>query len=56
MNDRIELLGRNIERYKIIIELRESMRTCNEDAHKECDVCVGMQYAINIIERRIEEI
>ena len=55
MNDRIELLTRNIERYKIIIELRESMRTCNEDI-KECDVCVGLQYAINIIERRTEEI
>ena len=54
MNDRIELLTRNIERYKVIIDLRESMRTCNEDI-KECDVCVGLQYAINIVERRIEQ-
>ena len=54
MNERIELLTRNIERYKIIIDLRKSMETCNED-QKECDVCVGLQYAINIIERRVEE-
>lgn len=55
MNDRIELLTRNIERYKIIIDLRKSIETCNED-QKECDVCVGLQYAINIVERRLEEI
>ena len=55
MNERIELLTRNIERYKIIIEIRKSMATCNEDATNECDVCVGLQYAINIIERRIEK-
>ena len=50
----MELLTRNIERYKIIIDLRKSITTCNEDI-RECDVCVGLNYAINIVERRIEQ-
>ena len=54
MNERIELLTRNIERYKIILDLRKSIETCNED-QKECDVCVGLQFAIAIVERRIEK-
>lgn len=55
MNDRIEMLTRNIERLKTIMEIGESMRKCDEDTDKKCDVCVGLQYAINIIERRIEK-
>ena len=53
MNEKIEMLTREVERWKIIGDLRESMRTCNEDI-KECDVCVGLQYAINIVTRRME--
>lgn len=55
MNERIELLTRNIERYKVIIDLRKSIETCNENKDVNCDVCVGLQYAINIVERRLEE-
>jgi hypothetical protein len=54
MNDRIEMLTREVERWKIIIEIQNSIATCNEDAKTECDVCVGLQYAINIIKRRLE--
>jgi hypothetical protein len=53
MEDRIEMLTREVERWKIIIEIQNSIATCNEDA-RECDVCVGMKYAINIIKRRLE--
>jgi len=54
MNDKIELLTRNIERLQTILSIRSSMAKCDEDKDKECDVCVGLQYAINIIERRLE--
>jgi hypothetical protein len=53
MEDRIEMLTREVERWKIIIEIQNSIATCNEDI-RECDVCVGMKYAINIIKRRLE--
>jgi len=53
MNERIEMLTREVERWKIIQEIQNSIHTCNEDV-KECDVCVGLQYAINIIKRRLE--
>ncbi len=55
MNERIELLTRNLERLRIIGDLLESIRTCNEDKAKECDVCVGMRFSINIINRRMEK-
>jgi hypothetical protein len=54
MSDRIEMLNRELERWKIITEIQKSIATCNEDAKTECDVCVGMRYAINIIKRRLE--
>lgn len=54
LDERISLLTRNLERYQTIVDLRESIRTCNEDA-QTCDVCVGLNFAINIIKRRIEE-
>ena len=54
MNDKIEMLNREVERWAIICELQKSIATCNEDTHKDCDVCVGMKYAINIIKRRLE--
>ncbi len=47
------MLTREVERWKIIADLRESIRTCNEDA-RDCDVCVGLEYAINIVKRRME--
>jgi hypothetical protein len=53
MNEKIEMLNREVERWAIIGELLKSIQTCNEDA-KECDVCVGMRYSINIIKRRLE--
>jgi hypothetical protein len=55
VNDRIEMLTRNLERLRIIGDLLESIRTCNEDKAKECDVCVGMRFSINIINRRMEK-
>ncbi len=54
MNDRIEMLNREVERWAIICDLQKSISTCNEDAEKDCDVCVGMQFAIDIIKRRME--
>ena len=54
MNERIELLNRNIERYKIILDLRKSIETCNENKDVDCDVCVGLEFAIAIVERRVE--
>jgi hypothetical protein len=53
MNDRIEMLTRELERWGIICEIQNSIATCNE-TERECDVCVGMRYAINIIKRRME--
>jgi hypothetical protein len=54
MNERIEMLNREVERWKIITEIQNSIRACNETEKSECDVCVGMRYAINIIKRRLE--
>jgi hypothetical protein len=53
MNERIEMLTREVERWAIICDLQKSISTCNE-TERECDVCVGMQYAIDIIKRRLE--
>lgn len=53
MNEKIEMLNREVERWAIVIDLQKSIATCNEDV-KECDVCVGLQYAINIVKRRLE--
>lgn len=54
MNEKIEMLTRDLERWNIISEIQNSIYTCNEDTHKACDVCVGRQFAINIIKRRLE--
>ena len=54
MNEKIEMLTREVERWTIITEIQNSISTCNEDTHKLCDVCVGLGYAINIIKRRLE--
>jgi hypothetical protein len=54
MNDKIEMLTREVERWAIICDLQKSIATCNEDPDRDCDVCVGMQFAIDIIKRRLE--
>jgi hypothetical protein len=54
MNQKTEMLTRELERWKIVVELQRSISACNETAKDECDVCVGMQYAINIVKRRME--
>jgi hypothetical protein len=54
MNEKIEMLTREVERWSIICDIQKSISTCNEDVGKDCDVCVGMKYAINIIKRRLE--
>jgi hypothetical protein len=54
MNDKIEMLTREVERWAIICDLQKSISTCNEDPDRDCDVCVGMRYAIDIIKRRLE--
>jgi hypothetical protein len=54
MNEKIEMLNREVERWAIVCEIQKSIATCNEDTDKDCDVCVGMKYAINIIKRRLE--
>jgi hypothetical protein len=54
MNEKIEMLTREVERWAIVIDLQKSIATCNETAKEECDVCVGLGYAINIVKRRME--
>jgi hypothetical protein len=54
MSDRLEMLTREVERWKIIVDLRKSIQTCNEEPQEPCDVCIGLQYAINIVMRRME--
>lgn len=53
MSERIEMLTREVERWNIICEIQDAIATCNEQ-ETPCDVCVGMQYAINIVKRRLE--
>jgi hypothetical protein len=50
MNDRIEYLIRKLERGKVISKLYQAILECDEDA-QECDVCLGIKYAIGRIER-----
>jgi hypothetical protein len=52
--EKIEMLTREVERWSIIVDIQNSISTCNEDTDKACDVCVGLGYAINIIKRRLE--
>jgi hypothetical protein len=53
MNERINLLSRNIARHNIIIALMNKKLACDETA-KECDVCVGLDYAIEYAESQLE--
>jgi hypothetical protein len=48
--DKVEMLSRKSERLVIIVNLQNAIKNCDED-NGECDVCLGLRYAI----RRIEE-
>jgi hypothetical protein len=52
-NTRIELLNRNLARHNIIIALMNQKLECDETA-KECDVCVGLDYAIEYAQGQLE--
>jgi hypothetical protein len=54
MNEKIELLNRNIARHDVILALLKSKANCDEDA-KECDVCVGLDIAIGIVNSQMEK-
>jgi hypothetical protein len=53
MNQKIELLNRNLARHNIIIALLNQKSECDEDL-KECDVCVGLDYAIEYAQGQLE--
>lgn len=53
MNDRMEMLVREVERWQIVVELQGKIANCDED-ERGCDVCVGLRYAINTIKDRME--
>jgi hypothetical protein len=53
MNKKIELLNRNLARHNIIIALMNQKLECDEDL-KECDVCVGLDYAIEYAQGQLE--
>jgi hypothetical protein len=53
LNDKIEMLIRETERWKIITDIQSKISNCDEDI-RECDVCVGLQYAINAVKLRLE--
>lgn len=49
-DERIEFLTRKHERGLVISKLYEAILGCDED-NAECDVCLGIKYAIGRIER-----
>jgi hypothetical protein len=53
MNQKIELLNRNLARHNIILALMTQKLECDEDL-KECDVCVGLDYAIEYAQGQLE--
>jgi hypothetical protein len=53
MNEKINLLNRNLARHNIIIALLNQKLECDEDL-KECDVCVGLDYAIAYVKSQLE--
>lgn len=53
MNDRINLLNRNLARHDVIIALTTKKLKCDEDI-RECDVCVGLDYAIAYTKSALE--
>ncbi len=48
--EKIELLTRKHERGLVISNLYSAILACDEDAD-ECDVCLGLKYAIQRIEK-----
>lgn len=48
-DEKIEYLIRKLERGKVISNLYQMLQNCDEDA-SECDVCLGLRYAIGRIE------
>jgi hypothetical protein len=53
MNARIELLNRNLARHDVIIALSTKKMTCDEDL-RECDICLGLDYAIEYVKSKLE--
>jgi hypothetical protein len=53
MNQKIELLNRNLARHDVIIALTTKKLNCDED-FRECDVCVGLDYAIAYAKSQLE--
>lgn len=53
MNNKIELLTKDVARQEIIISLWDSIINCDEDS-RECDVCEGMRMAIKIAESKLQ--
>jgi hypothetical protein len=49
-DEKIEFLTRKHERGLVVANLYQALLNCDED-QPECDVCLGLRYAI----RRIEE-
>ena len=53
MNEKIELLNRNVARHNIILTLLDKKMKCDEDLI-ECDVCLGIDYAIAVVREQLE--
>ena len=53
MNDKIEMLTREVERWQIVTLLQRKIANCDE-TERGCDVCVGLRYAINLVKSRME--
>ena len=53
MNQKIELLNRNLARHDVIIALTTKKLNCDEN-FRECDVCVGLDYAIAYTKSQLE--
>jgi hypothetical protein len=53
MNEKIQLLNRNLARHDVIIALTTKKLNCDEDI-RECDVCVGLDYAIAYVKSALE--
>lgn len=55
MNDKIEMLTREVERWAIVVGLQDKIAKCDETEYSgSCDVCVGLRYAIEFVKSRME--
>ena len=50
--DQVASIARRGEAYAIIVDLYDLILNCNE-TERECDVCLGIKYAIGAIENRL---